>query len=216
MRFFIDTADLDEVREAAALGIIDGVTTNPTLIAKTGRDLEETVKALCALVPGPVNSEVMGTTAEEMVTEGRKMATWADNVVVKIPMNREGLKAVTVLSREGIPTTVTLIFTPNQALLAAAAGATYVCPFVGRLDDVGAEGMEMVADICQIFDTQGLSCEVVAASLRHPVHVIEAARAGVDVATVPTKVLFQMIDHPLTTAGVERFLADWAAARQGR
>lgn len=216
MRFFIDTADLDEVREAAALGIIDGVTTNPTLIAKTGRDLEETVKALCALVPGPVNSEVMGTTADEMVTEGRKMATWADNVVVKIPMNREGLKAVTVLSREGIPTTVTLIFTPNQALLAAAAGATYVCPFVGRLDDVGAEGMEMVADICQIFDTQGLSCEVVAASLRHPVHVIEAARAGVDVATVPTKVLFQMIDHPLTTAGVERFLADWAAARQGR
>ena len=216
MRFFIDTADVDEVREAAALGIIDGVTTNPTLIAKTGQDLEETIKALCGLVVGPVNSEVLGTTCEDMIEEGRKMASWADNVVIKIPMGRHGLKAVSTLAKEGIATTVTLIFTPAQALLAAAAGATYVCPFVGRLDDVSSVGMDMVADICQIFETHDLSCQVIAASLRHPVHVLEAARVGVDIATVPTKILTQMIEHPLTTAGVQRFLDDWAATEQKR
>lgn len=209
MQFYIDTADLDVIRKYNDLGIISGVTTNPTLIAKTGRDLEETIKSIAKIVSGPVNSEVLGTTAEEMVTEGLKMAEWDENVVIKIPMNAEGLKAVSQLSAKGVKTTVTLIFNPNQALLAAAAGATWVCPFVGRLDDVSSEGMEMVADICEIFALQGITTEVIAASVRHPMHVLEAARVGVNIATVPGKVLDQMIEHPLTKAGIDKFLADW-------
>lgn len=209
MQFYIDTADLDVIRKYNDLGIISGVTTNPTLIAKTGRDLEETIKSIAKIVAGPVNSEVLGTTAEEMVREGLKMAEWDENVVIKIPMNAEGLKAVSQLSAKGVKTTVTLIFNPNQALLAAAAGATWVCPFVGRLDDVSAEGMEMVADICEIFALQGVTTEVIAASVRHPMHVLEAARVGVNIATVPGKVLDQMIEHPLTKAGIDKFLADW-------
>jgi transaldolase len=209
MQFYIDTADIDEIKTYYDLGIISGVTTNPTLIAKTGRNLEETIKSICKMVEGPVNSEVMGTTADEMVEEGLKMAKWDDNVVIKIPMNAEGLKAVSRLSKEGVKTNVTLIFNPNQALLAAAAGATYVCPFVGRLDDVSSEGMEMVADICEIFAVQGISTEVIAASVRHPMHVLEAARVGVNIVTVPGKVIDQMIDHPLTKAGIDKFVADW-------
>jgi len=208
MQFYIDTADLDEIKTYNDLGIISGVTTNPTLIAKTGQNLEETIKAICKMVDGPVNSEVMGTTADEMVEEGLKMAKWDDNIVIKIPMNAEGLKAVSRLSEKGVKTNVTLIFNPGQALLAAAAGATYVCPFVGRLDDISAEGIEMVADICEIFAVQGIATEVIAASLRHPMHVLEAARIGVNIATVPSKVINQMIEHPLTKAGIEQFLAD--------
>ena len=209
MQFYIDTADLDEIKKYNDLGIISGVTTNPTLIAKTGRDLEETIKAISEMVSGPVNSEVLGTTADEMVEEGLKMAQWDENIVIKIPMNAEGLKAVSRLSAKGVRTTVTLIFNPSQALLAAAAGATWVCPFVGRLDDVSAEGMEMVADICEIFALHGITTEVIAASVRHPMHVLEAARVGVNIATVPGKVIDQMIEHPLTQAGIDKFLADW-------
>jgi len=214
MRFFIDTADLDEIREMHELGVIDGVTTNPILIAKTGRSLESTIKAICDLLPGPVNSEVVGTTAPEMIEEGERMGAWAENVVIKIPMNREGLKAVRVLGEKGIKTMVTLIFNPNQALLAAAAGATYVCPFVGHLDDVSAHGMDMAADITEIFGVQGIRTEVVAASIRHPLHVLEAARAGVHICTLPAKMLEQMIEHPLTTAGIAKFMADWRKTRR--
>lgn len=214
MKFFLDTANLDELREAQKLGIVDGVTTNPTLIAKEGKDFRETIQAICDLVDGPVCAEVMSLEAKAMVREGEELASWGDNIVVKIPMTRDGLIATHRLAEKNIHTNVTLIFNANQALLAARAGATYVCPFVGRLDDVTGDGMAMVGQISEIFDNFDFETQIVAASIRNPLHVLDAALAGVDIVTVPPKVLDQMIAHPLTQAGVDTFLKDWEKARK--
>lgn len=209
MRLFLDTANVEEIRQGVELGVIAGVTTNPSLVAREKRPLAEVVKEICALTPGPVSAEVLAQDAAGMVKEARELAGLAPNVVVKIPVTADGLKAVKTLSREGVATNVTLVFSPNQALLAALAGATYVSPFVGRLDDVGSDGMEVVATSVEIFANYDLPTRVIAASIRHPMHVVEAARAGAHVATVPYGVLMQMLKHPLTDAGIERFLADW-------
>jgi len=213
MKLFLDTADVEEIRKGVALGVVSGVTTNPTLVARVRRPLPEVVKEICALVPGPVSAEVLASDAEGMVEEARHLASLAPNVVVKIPITEEGLRAVKVLSGEGIATNVTLVFSPNQALLAALAGATYVSPFVGRLDDVGHDGMEVVRTTVSIFRQYGFSTQVIAASIRHPMHVVAAAQAGAPIATVPFGVLMQMLRHPLTDAGIERFQADWARAQ---
>ncbi|MEW5935586.1 MAG: fructose-6-phosphate aldolase [Bacillota bacterium] len=210
MRLFLDTADVEEIRKGVELGVISGVTTNPSLVARVKRPLKEVVREICALVPGPVSAEVLARDTAGMVEEARQLAAIAPNVVVKIPITEEGLRAVKVLAGEGIATNVTLVFSPNQALLAALAGATYVSPFVGRLDDVGAEGMEVVRTTVSIFRQYGFSTQVIAASIRHPMHVVAAAQAGAPVATVPYGVLMQMLRHPLTDVGIERFLADWA------
>ncbi|MGI6359248.1 MAG: fructose-6-phosphate aldolase [Bacillota bacterium] len=209
MRIFLDTANLDEVRKAVRLGVVAGVTTNPSLIANEGREFLPTVQEICALVDGPVSAEVISLETEQMLRESRKLASLAENVVVKVPMCENGLAVVHQLAKEGIHTNMTLIFSANQALLAARAGATYVSPFVGRLDDIGNPGMPMVADVVGIFDLHGIETEVIAASIRHPEHVISAARAGAHIATVPYKVLQQMIKHPLTDLGIQRFLDDW-------
>ncbi len=209
MLFFIDTANLKEIKEAAEMGILDGVTTNPSLIAKEGRDWESLVREICQIVEGPVNVEVVGTTADRMIEEGKEVARIHPKVVVKIPMIREGLRAVKQLSAAGIRTNVTLIFSPAQALLAAKAGASYVSPFIGRLDDVGHVGMEVVRQAVTIFRNYGFSTQVLAASLRHPLHVIDAALAGAHVGTMPFKIIEQLVKHPLTDVGLERFLADW-------
>jgi transaldolase len=209
MKFFIDTANLDEIKEALKLGLLDGVTTNPSLFAKAGQPFETLAKEICSLVRGPVSLEVIATTADEMIAEGKALRKYGDNVVVKIPLTTEGLKAVKALSSEGIPVNVTLIFQPVQALLAAKAGATYVSPFVGRLDDIGVNGMEMVREICTIFKNYGFKTEVLVASVRHPVHVLEAARMGAHVATIPLKVIQQLAKHPLTDSGLKTFLDDW-------
>ncbi|ADU50275.1 transaldolase [Thermaerobacter marianensis DSM 12885] len=216
MELFLDTAQVDEVRRATAWGVVTGVTTNPTLMARAGGDPEEILKAIASLVPGPISAEVIATDAEGMVREGRHLASLANNIVVKVPMTPAGLEATYRLSREGIRVNVTLVFQPGQALLAARAGATFVSPFVGRLDDVGEDGIGLVADIVEIFRAQGLSTRVLAASIRHPRHVIEAARVGADIATMPMGVLEQLMRHPLTDAGLARFLADWEAARKAR
>jgi len=213
MKLFLDTADVEEIRKGVALGVVSGVTTNPSLVARVRRPLPEVVKEICALVPGPVSAEVLASDAEGMVEEARHLASLAPNVVVKIPITEEGLRAVKVLSGEGIATNVTLVFSPNQALLAALAGATYVSPFVGRLDDVGHDGMEVVRTTVSIFRQYGFSTQVIAASIRHPMHVVAAAQAGAPIATVPFGVLMQMLRHPLTDAGIERFQADWARAQ---
>lgn len=210
MRLFLDTADVEEIRKGVDLGVISGVTTNPSLVARVKRPLKEVVREICALVPGPVSAEVLACDTAGMVEEARQLAAIAPNVVVKIPITEEGLRAVKVLAGEGIATNVTLVFSPNQALLAALAGATYVSPFVGRLDDVGADGMEVVRAAVSIFRQYGFSTQVIAASIRHPMHVLAAAQAGAPVATVPYGVLMQMLRHPLTDVGIERFLADWA------
>jgi len=210
MRLFLDTADVEEIRKGVELGVISGVTTNPSLVARVKRPLKEVVREICALVPGPVSAEVLARDTAGMVEEARQLAAIAPNVVVKIPITEEGLRAVKVLAGEGIATNVTLVFSPNQALLAALAGAAYVSPFVGRLDDVGAEGMEVVRTIVSIFRQYGFSTQVIAASIRHPMHVVAAAQAGAPVATLPYGVLVQMLRHPLTDVGIERFLADWA------
>lgn len=209
MKIFLDTANLDEIKEGASWGIVDGVTTNPSLIAKEGKDLKETIKAICEIVDGPISSEVLSENHEDMIKEARELAKIHKNIVVKIPMTIEGLKAVKVLSAEGIHTNVTLIFSANQALLAAKAGATYVSPFLGRLDDIGIEGMELVRTIVEIFDIYGYDTQVIAASIRHPMHVIDAALAGSHIATIPMKVLKQMAAHPLTDNGIEKFNNDW-------
>jgi transaldolase len=213
MKLFLDTADVEEIRKGVALGVVSGVTTNPSLVARVRRPLPEVVKEICALVPGPVSAEVLASDAEGMVEEARRLASLAPNVVVKIPITEEGLRAVKALSGEGIATNVTLVFSPNQALLAALAGATYVSPFVGRLDDVGHDGMEVVRATVSIFRQYGFSTQVIAASIRHPMHVVAAAQAGAPIATVPFGVLMQMLRHPLTDAGIERFQADWARAQ---
>ena len=215
MKIFLDTANVDEIREAASWGVLDGVTTNPSLVAKEGRDFKTVLLEICSIVNGPVSAEVVTLTKEEMVKEGRTLAQIHPNIVVKVPLIVEGLKACKELSRQGIHVNVTLCFSPNQALLAAKAGATYVSPFVGRLDDISEEGMDLIRDIKCIFDRYHFSTQVLSASLRHPVHVVEAAKAGSDVATLPFKVLEQMVKHPLTDIGLERFLKDWKLAQRG-
>ncbi len=209
MRIFIDTANLDHIREVNSWGILDGVTTNPSLIAKEGCSFEDRVKAICAIVDGPISAEAVSMDAEGMVREARQLSKIHENVIVKIPMTAEGLKAVKVLSEEGVRTNVTLVFSANQALLAAKAGATYVSPFVGRLDDISHTGMDLVRDIVEIFDIYGYDTQVIAASIRHPVHVTEAALAGAHVATVPYDVLKKMLKHNLTDEGIQKFLKDW-------
>lgn len=206
----MDTANIEEIRQAAALGVIHGVTTNPSLVAKEGRDFKEVVREITTIVDGPVSAEVLSLEAEGMVAEARELAAIHPNVVIKVPITAEGLKAVKALNLEGIRTNVTLVFSPNQALLAALAGASFVSPFVGRLDDVGHDGMELVSDIVEIFSYYDFSTEVIAASIRHPLHVVASARAGAHIATIPYKVLLQMLKHPQTDAGIKQFLADWA------
>ena len=211
MRFFIDTANVEEIRKANDMGVICGVTTNPSLIAKEGRDFNEVIKEITSIVDGPISGEVKATTtdAEGMIAEGREIAKIHPNMVVKIPMTAEGLKAVKVLSTEGGKTNVTLIFTANQALLAARAGASYVSPFLGRLDDISVVGAELVEEIVEMFAVSGIETQVIAASIRNPIHVTECALAGADIATVPYKVIEQMTHHPLTDAGIEKFQADY-------
>ncbi|MBI2861475.1 MAG: fructose-6-phosphate aldolase [Chloroflexi bacterium] len=210
MQIFLDTANLREVREVAQLGVVTGVTTNPSLMAKErGADFKETILEICSLIDGPISAEVTGLTASEMVREAEEYAKWAPNVMVKLPITAAGLQATKALSQRGIKTNLTLCFSANQALLAALAGATFVSPFVGRLDDVGHDGMQVVRDAVTIFERYRFSTHVLAASIRHPLHVLEAAKAGAYAATVPYKVLMQLIEHPLTTVGLERFLADW-------
>ncbi|MGM0603809.1 MAG: fructose-6-phosphate aldolase [Bacillota bacterium] len=210
MKFFIDTANLEEIKNAESYGVIDGVTTNPSLVAKEGDiDFQTRIKEICDTVDGPVSAEVVALEADKMIEEARELAEIASNVVVKIPMTMEGLKAVKTLSDEGINTNVTLVFSANQALLAAKAGATYVSPFIGRLDDRAANGMDLVREIVQIFDNYGMDTEIISASIRHPMHVKEAALAGADIATIPFNVIEKLSQHPLTDIGIERFLDDW-------
>lgn len=209
MKFFIDTANIDEIKKAWELGVIDGVTTNPSLIAKEGKDPVQILKTICSIVNGPVNGEVVGITADEMVREARSLAKIHKNLVVKIPMIEEGLKAVKKLSSMGIKTNVTLIFSANQALLAAKAGASYVSPFVGRLDDISHQGMEIAADIMEIYENYLFETEVIVASVRNPLHVLEAARMGAHIATIPYAVISQLAKHPLTDIGLAKFLKDW-------
>jgi transaldolase (EC 2.2.1.2) len=209
MQFFIDTANIDEIKQAIDWGILDGVTTNPTLAAKTGRPFMDVVKDILSIVDGPVSLETVSLDTEGMVKEGRFLAELGDNVVVKIPMTKEGMKAVNILEEEGIPTNVTLIFSPMQALIAAKAGASYVSPFIGRLDDISTDGMNLIRDIRTIFDNYGYETEIIAASIRHPIHVLEAAKAGADIATIPFNVLEALFKHPLTDIGIEKFLKDW-------
>lgn len=215
MKFFIDTADLDEIRELAATGLVDGVTTNPSLVAKTGQDFIEVLKEICEVVPGPVSAEVTATDFNAMMREGHKLAKVADNVVIKVPLTMEGLKACKALSSEGTKVNVTLCFSPAQALLAAKAGATYISPFVGRLDDIATDGMLLIADICEIYGNYpDLKTEVLVASIRHPLHLVEAAKMGAHVATIPPSVLRKLVQHPLTDRGLEAFLADWEKTGQ--
>ena len=209
MKFFIDTANLDEIREAASIGILDGVTTNPTLISREKGEPKEIFKAICEIVDGPVSAEAVSLNWEGMVKEGRELAKIHSNIVVKIPMTKDGLKAVKQLAEEGIRTNVTLIFSPIQALLAARAGASFVSPFVGRLDDIATEGMQLVEQIQQIFENYGITTEIIVASIRHTMHVVETAMIGADIATIPFKVIEQMMKHPLTDKGIDSFLKDW-------
>jgi transaldolase len=209
MKIFLDTASLKEIREAVKLGVVDGITTNPSLLAKETGDPEQILVEICRTVDGPISGEVVATDAEGMVKEGRHLASLHENIVVKVPCIPEGLKATKVLAGEGKKVNMTLIFSPTQALLAAKAGARYVSPFVGRLDDIATPGMELVADIIQIFDHYDFDCEVLAASLRHPMHVVEAARMGADICTMPTSVFNLLLKHPLTDIGLKRFLDDW-------
>ncbi len=210
MRIFLDTANIDQIREAARLGVISGVTTNPSLMSKVGRsDYREAVLEICSIVGGPISAEALSQEPEEIIQEARGIASWAPNVVVKIPVTPAGLEAISVLAKEQIKVNMTLCFSLNQALLGALAGAAYVSPFVGRLDDAGHDGMGLVADIIDVYERYGLSTEVIAASIRHPMHCVAAAQAGAHIATVPYEVLMQMIDHPWTTAGVAKFIQDW-------
>jgi len=209
MKIFIDTANLDQIKEINSWGILDGVTTNPTLVAKEGCDFEARVRDICQVVDGPISAEAVSMEADGMIKEARQLSKIHKNIIVKIPMTSEGLKAVKVLSKEDIKTNVTLVFSPNQALLAAKAGATYVSPFVGRLDDISHDGMALVRDIVTIFRNYGFKTQVIAASMRHPVHVTEAALAGAHVATIPYDVLKKMLKHNLTDEGIQKFLKDW-------
>lgn len=214
MKFFLDTANIDEIREAASWGQVDGVTTNPSLIAKEGRDFRQVIEEICRIVDGPISAEAVSPDAEGMIREGQGFAKWHPNVIVKLPMTIEGLKACKALSEAGIKTNVTLIFSANQALLAARAGATYVSPFVGRLDDEGQDGMALIAEIVEIFQNYDFTTQILVASVRHPMHVTEAAKMGADVATMPFKILKQLYHHPLTDVGIAKFMADWATVGQ--
>jgi transaldolase len=215
MKFFIDTADVAEIRDLAATGLVDGVTTNPSLVAKTGRDFLEVLREICEIVPGPVSAEVTATDTESMLAEGRRLAALAPNIVIKVPLTPDGLKACRTLSGEGTGVNVTLCFSPAQALLAAKAGASFVSPFVGRLDDIAVDGLGLIAEIMEIFDAYPeITTEVLVASVRHPIHVVESAKLGAQVATVPPSVLRAMFKHPLTDRGLEAFLADWAKTGQ--
>jgi transaldolase len=210
MKFFIDTANPDEIRKAHEMGVIDGVTTNPTLISKEKRDFDSLIKEICGIIQGlPISLEVIGLQSEEMIQEARHLSRMGENIVVKIPMTSEGLKAIKVLIPEGIKTNTTLVFSPTQALLAAKAGSTYISPFIGRLDDISQTGMELVEQIVTILNNYNFESEVIVSSIRHPIHVLEAALIGADVATIPYKVIEQLIKHPLTDIGIERFLEDW-------
>lgn len=209
MRFFIDTAKVEDIKKANDIGVICGVTTNPSLIVKEGRDFVEVIKEIASIVDGPISAEVISLNHEGMVKEAEKLCQIHENIVIKIPMTEEGLKAVNILSKKGIKTNVTLIFSAAQALLAARAGATYVSPFVGRLDDIGKDGIELIAEITEIFDVNAIETEIIVASVRNPIHALQAARIGAHIATVPYKVIKQMILHPLTDKGIETFMKDW-------
>lgn len=212
MKFFIDTADLDEIQEANDLGVLDGVTTNPSLCAKIGvADFEGHIAKICNMVEGDVSAEVVSTEYDEIVAEARHLAKIADNVVVKVPLIKDGIKAIKTLSNEGIRTNCTLCFSATQAMLAAKAGATYISPFIGRIDDISSEGLQLIEDVVTIYDNYGFETEILAASIRHPMHVLESARLGADVATMPLSVIEQLLEHPLTDRGLEKFLADWDA-----
>lgn len=213
MKLFLDTANLEEIKEIAAWGVLNGVTTNPTLVAKEGIDFKTRVKDICKVVDGPVSAEVVTEDADEMIKQGRDIATWAPNVMVKCPLTPAGLKACSTLSKDGIKVNVTLCFSVNQGILAARAGATFVSPFVGRLDDINQDGMELIQQLAQVFDIYGFETEVLAASIRHPIHVTQSALAGADIATMPYKVFKQLVSHPLTDAGQERFMEDWKKAQ---
>lgn len=214
MKFFIDTADINEIRAANQRGWVDGVTTNPSLIAKSGRDFHEVIREICKEVPGPVSAEVIATESEKMYAEGRELAKLAGNVVVKIPMTEEGLVAVRRLTADGIKTNVTLVFSSVQALLVAKAGATMVSPFVGRLDDIGQDGLSLIEDIVQIYENYDFKTEVLVASVRHPIHLSQSAMMGADIATMPFKVMQQLCQHPLTDKGLKLFLDDWNKAQK--
>lgn len=209
MKFFLDTANIESIKQALEWGVCDGVTTNPTLISRENGSFEDIIREICKLVKGPVSVEAIGHTKEEMIKEAKIYSSWSDNIVIKIPMTKEGLKAINQLKGEGIKTNVTLIFSPNQALLAAKAGAIYVSPFIGRLDDIGHYGMDVVRHIVNIFKIHNIKTQVIVASIRHPIHVIEAAQTGAEIATIPFNVLEEMIKHPLTDIGIKRFLKDW-------
>jgi transaldolase len=219
MKIFVDTADLDEIRELASWGIVDGVTTNPTLVARSGRSFKEIIDEIFDIVDGPISLEVVSEKAEDMVKEAENLVSKISekhrkNIAIKIPINPEGLKAVKVLSKKGIQTNVTLIFSANQALLAAKAGATFVSPFIGRLDDIGQEGMQIVEEIMEIFINYDIETEVIVASIRHPIHVIDAARIGADIATIPPGIIRKMVKHSLTDVGIEKFLKDWKKVKK--
>jgi transaldolase len=214
MKFFIDTANLEEIRQAVAMGMVDGVTTNPSLVAREEGSFEDLLAEICRLVDGPVSAEVVSLEADGMLQEGRKLAALHKNIVIKVPMTIEGLKATKVFTEEGIKTNVTLVFSPAQALLAAKAGASFVSPFVGRLDDIAQNGMDLIAEIMDIYSNYGFGSEVIVASIRHPIHVIESALLGAHIATIPFKVISQLAQHPLTDSGLEKFLADWQKRSQ--
>lgn len=209
MKFFIDTANIDEIKEAQDLGMVDGVTTNPSLVAKEGKEFRGLIKEICAIVAGPISVEVVSLEAEKMVAEAQDLAGMADNIVIKVPLIEEGLKAVKVLTEKGIKTNVTLCFSPIQALMAAKVGATYISPFIGRLDDISSVGMDLVEQIAAIYENYAYETEIIVASVRNPIHVLDAALVGADIATIPLKVIRQLIKHPLTDIGLENFLADW-------
>jgi len=214
MKLFIDSAITDEIREVNDWGVVCGVTTNPSLVAKSGRVFKEVLTEITEIVDGPISAEVLSLESEEMVTEAEELAKIHPNIVIKVPMTKEGLKAVKILSNKGIDTNVTLIFSANQALLAARAGATYVSPFIGRMDDIGNTGFDIIKDIVDIFDIHGIETEVISASIRHPMHVLESAKFGAHIATVPKKVFEQMLFHPMTDIGIDRFLKDWKEANK--
>lgn len=209
MKIFLDTANIEEIKEIHSWGIVDGVTTNPTLVAKEGKDFKETVLEICSIVDGPISAETVSLDKEGILKEARELASWHDNIVVKVPIMPEGLKAVKQLSSEGIKTNVTLVFSITQALLAARAGADFVSPFVGRLDDTAWDGFSFIHELVPIFDFYGFETEIIAASIRHPIHVVEAAKAGAHIVTLPSKVAKQLISHPLTDVGIKKFLEDW-------
>ena len=214
MKIFIDTANVEDIRKASKLGILSGVTTNPSLIAKEGRDLKEVIEEICSIVDGPISAEVISLESEKMIEEGRELAKLHKNIVIKIPMCEEGLKAVSVLSKEGIKTNVTLIFSPLQALLAARAGASFVSPFLGRLDDIGNPGIDVVSEIAELFAIHGIETEIIAASIRNPMHVLDVSMAGANIATIPYKVIIQMTKHPLTDIGIEKFTKDYESSKR--